>query len=415
MARRPISLIGITRQAFAKTLEQKNIVFERHQGADARELQRDQHSRWRDLIAAIERGLRADVEPNLAAGFAARSQQALQSFDVGVYEEDKEIVVRSEVSILREDAMSHLIPFAEAEPWFALAGVLSTSGDVIMKRAQKEGASPPHEIRTLMSDPRMAIAMHDWIAVSRIFPMIKSVEDEYERAASKVVGEFESNLKRLTAHSKAGADAVADAKVRATEQLRSFEDDAGRLRKEIEGQWEQFHTNATADFEATKKRVTEQSILSGAHSLWRSKARVHGWSFWLGFVALGILVGSAAVTIILYGPAYLASLPRKADGDISYAIVALLTITAIGIGWMLRFLGRFVVDNMVMQADAVQRRTMLQTYLALVGDKEAGMEQADRTLILNAIFRPLPGHQSEDVAPPTLAELVKSAAPVGKG
>lgn len=112
---------------------------------------------------------------------------------------------------------------------------------------------------------------------------------------------------------------------------------------------------------------------------------------------------------ILSGPEFLAKIPKEADGEIPYATVAMLTVCVIAVGWLLRFLGRFVTENMVMQSDASQREVMIRTYLALVGDEHAKMEQADRTLILNAIFRPLPGHQREDVAPPTLVDVVKSA------
>jgi hypothetical protein len=80
----------------------------------------------------------------------------------------------------------------------------------------------------------------------------------------------------------------------------------------------------------------------------------------------------------------------------------------IAIAWVFRMVARWVMSSLTLGDDAEQRRAMLETYFALVGDPNAKMEPSDRILILNAIFRPLPGHQSEDVAPPTLTDLIKS-------
>lgn len=50
---------------------------------------------------------------------------------------------------------------------------------------------------------------------------------------------------------------------------------------------------------------------------------------------------------------------------------------------------------------------MLDTYLFLTGQGQA--QEEHRVLMLNALFRPLPGQAIQDVEPPNWAELMIAA------
>ncbi len=50
---------------------------------------------------------------------------------------------------------------------------------------------------------------------------------------------------------------------------------------------------------------------------------------------------------------------------------------------------------------------MAETFVKLVSE-EAVNDETDRAIILNALFRPLPGTQVEDIQPPSLLDLIKS-------
>ena len=50
---------------------------------------------------------------------------------------------------------------------------------------------------------------------------------------------------------------------------------------------------------------------------------------------------------------------------------------------------------------------MLETYFNLISDPNAKFEDKERSLILKAIFRPLPGQKCDEVNPPTLPDFVK--------
>jgi hypothetical protein len=64
--------------------------------------------------------------------------------------------------------------------------------------------------------------------------------------------------------------------------------------------------------------------------------------------------------------------------------------------WILRVVSRLFHMNVVATADAGERVTMVKTYLALFDEKK--LSEADRILVLQALFRPT--SQTPDESPP---------------
>lgn len=174
-------------------------------------------------------------------------------------------------------------------------------------------------------------------------------------------------------------------------------------------EWQEFVQRSTEEIAAARALARESETLKGAAEIWRGKLVRHTLGFWIGLAALAGAVGGALYSIYLFWPALVAALValKKPDGDVPYGLLVLTLVPIIAVAWILRIFSRWVTSAMTLGEDAEQRRAMLETYFRLVGDPDAKMEQSDRILILNAIFRPLPGHQSEDVAPPTLFDLIK--------
>lgn len=76
--------------------------------------------------------------------------------------------------------------------------------------------------------------------------------------------------------------------------------------------------------------------------------------------------------------------------------------------WALRVVIRYFTRSMMLKDDARMRETMLDTYFTLT---EAGRADADsRPIILNALFRPAPGHGTEGTEPPEVAAYLESLA-----
>lgn len=395
---------AITRSEFASILKENVKRFDPALGADAREAEQLQPARWKDLIRTLERALGAHLDVFAANELQAALQRSLERSKFNVAQLEGAPALRGDIPPLPDDTTGRIKAFVGQNPWFALAGILLSFGGAIQPRKDE----PPFGagIQRLLQDPRLMRSYQEWFEVAGFQPALKDSVEVIVTAARQKVAQLEQDMAWVRS-------LIGDAQKREQEWLAGAISARNDAIANINAAWTEFFAASVEDLEATKRRVTEQTILSNAHDLWSRKAWIHAISFGLGLFLIASVVLVGVFATIEYGPTYIAKLPRKADGEVSYISVATLTMCVIAIGWLLRFVGRYVVEHMVLQADAVQRKTMLQTYLALVGMKEAGMEQADRTLVLNAIFRPLPGHPSDDVAPPTLIEVVKGAS--GKG
>jgi len=101
------------------------------------------------------------------------------------------------------------------------------------------------------------------------------------------------------------------------------------------------------------------------------------------------------------------AIPKDKDGAITYYSLVFFIVPVLAAGWLLRLLSRFINNQMALLDDARHRDVMTKTYLALVSDKQSGVDEKDRLVMLSAIFRPLPGAQIEEIAPPTILDLLK--------
>lgn len=382
-------------QAFLDLLREYEIYFAKDRGADARELAAQQRALWGAIYVNCK-GLLEDENDQI--GQAVRFLFA--EID-GVFERDKpsilpdqEIRVRSPLPLLQVQKMSGLYPFLQTEPFFIFAAIIVETSDTLWVTGEAQLRLAQSSLTRALSDPRLATELANVVS----FRMIQGIADQAHEALQTINSSGDAITSKMN-EALADFGRAKDAELEVV--ARSFE-----ARK---NQFDAFLKNAADSIEAARKQATEAGVLLQATRLWARKAILHGLGFWFGLAVMTGVICTCLYLAYWHAPAFLASLPKKPDGEVTYVTVALLTICAIAAGWLLRFIGRFVAANMVLQTDADQRRVMLQTYLALVGDKDAKMEQADRTLILNAVFRPLPGHQSEDVAPPTLLDLAANA------
>jgi hypothetical protein len=90
--------------------------------------------------------------------------------------------------------------------------------------------------------------------------------------------------------------------------------------------------------------------------------------------------------------------------SITHAISRILFITAplAVVIWVLRAILRRANLNLALAEDAAQRSVMAQTYVNLLTNGDVTEDKDDRKIMLEAIFRPLPGIQEMDTAPPSI-------------
>lgn len=168
-----------------------------------------------------------------------------------------------------------------------------------------------------------------------------------------------------------------------------------------------FIAKKAEEIEAFKRSVGESIRFGDAAELWKEKANSHRWGFYVWFAIFTISAGGVGWYLVSHIKVIADSIPKDKDGALSYSSLIFFIVPVVAFGWVLRLISRFINNQLVLSDDARHRDVMTKTYLALVAEKDSQVDQKDRLVMLNAIFRPLPGAQVEDIAPPTIMDLLK--------
>lgn len=190
-----------------------------------------------------------------------------------------------------------------------------------------------------------------------------------------------------------------------TRQQNEWNDFRTKAKKEM-AELVQAHWNEMARI---KNEYEEELRLRSASSYWKTKEEQHAFAarLWLG------VFGGTAFTLLiaLFGlaPIYLRSLPHNAAGDIGISGLAAVTLPALMILWVMRHLSRLFVTHFHQREDARQRRVLITTYLAL--HNKSAASDAERLLILQALFRPNATKDDDDSAASALFDNLAKAIP----
>jgi hypothetical protein len=145
---------------------------------------------------------------------------------------------------------------------------------------------------------------------------------------------------------------------------------------------------------------------------WRQIARSNNGLVFLYLVLFGALV--AVPSLIIYQnwtavvPA-IESLFAKSQGVLPIGPFLLLLIPAAAFGWFLKHISRLFIQSYALAVDAEHRRSLAITYLGLMDYEKTQINDAERAIILNALFRPPPPYSTDDGPPMGLLDLIKSS------
>ena len=158
--------------------------------------------------------------------------------------------------------------------------------------------------------------------------------------------------------------------------------------------------------ENISKTYDEKLAVQASVVYWKNKAEKHArlatklaWAASLVGISVAILLGFET---------FLAIGPLEKLGDLPVWKGSMLILTAVIGVWAIRILVRLLLSNLHLESDAVERRTMLMTYLALLR-RGQGPDENQRELILQVLFRPsITGIVKDDGMPPILAKWMNS-------
>jgi hypothetical protein len=383
-----------------KVFSTRDARFPLERDAHARELAAGQPRIWNILLGEITREITqgGQGDPALVNALNSLNGQITDRY-FSVVKHPTEFVVHGRIPVLQDtNALTDLT----STPIYLLAAVVVETLDYVWQNWKPSGAAAEPTMLAGFSYMPLLVAITEYTAV------------KLDAASEQDAAQTQEGIAKDVAAAQSTIDLLKEDAARAAQvQSQLFDTrllEAGKKDQEQREQWTVFLHDSQQQVEALKAQMHETNALQTATSVWQHKQTRHRATFGFGLAALALTIAALVALFLLKAPELLAQLPRKSpDNDIPYGVVALCFVPIIAIGWILRIGARWITNSLTLGEDAEQRRAMLDTYFSLVGDPNAKMEETDRILILNAIFRPLPGYQTEDVAPPTLLDLAKDA------
>lgn len=160
--------------------------------------------------------------------------------------------------------------------------------------------------------------------------------------------------------------------------------------RDTRSRWAAQREHLVAGLEALESTYKEKLALMAPVDYWKSKARRHqDAEFWARLFVILFFAISTPATVAMFGFAawYLLRFPTENHHAGLYIIVSAGLATSTGIIlWAGRLLTKLYLSQHHLRQDAEERAVMTTTYLALTSEKAA--DDADRSIILNALFRP---------------------------
>lgn len=184
------------------------------------------------------------------------------------------------------------------------------------------------------------------------------------------------------------------------------------LLKEETQKCEEIRNAAKQSFGLLENVFREKLALLAPVTYWSKKAEKHLYvSIGLG-IAFGLLGGLMAWIVWLALEHFVidfsksSTLPSTAEYW-RYTVPAAIATLFL---WPMRILARMLLSNLHLREDALERVTMVNTYLSLSEGKQ-GLKDDDRKLILEMLFRPsTTGIVQDDATPPSLLTYISKAS-----
>lgn len=190
------------------------------------------------------------------------------------------------------------------------------------------------------------------------------------------------------------------------QQMSSQKSALDEFRTAAENEFKSLVEHSQAQLTNIEKTYDEKLAVQAAVQYWKNKAQSHGSA--ATKLAWACAIVGVIVAVFLGAETFIAIGPLQKVSDLPLWKAAMLLLTAIIGVWSIRILVRLLLSNLHLKADAVERRTMLLTYLALLR-RGQGPKEEQRELILQILFRPSStGIIKDDALPPIVAQWLNS-------
>jgi hypothetical protein len=204
----------------------------------------------------------------------------------------------------------------------------------------------------------------------------------YKTAYERVLTEFSSKLDaRLEDFEEKNAE-LSEANANIKREV----DEQGRHSLTTKEAWAAWVSEAKQEAKDIKSLYETFTALNSSGEYWREREY---WSRISSAGAFGAFATAAGVTgwfLVHYALTFKVWLVGP-DGKIDLGAVLLLSPLVVIVLWLFRMVARLYTVGITETVDAGQRRVMLRTFLALMKDPNSKVTDAERVLILQALFR----------------------------
>ncbi|MCZ7934651.1 DUF6161 domain-containing protein [Agrobacterium leguminum] len=204
-----------------------------------------------------------------------------------------------------------------------------------------------------------------------------------------------------------------------SEKVLKIETEVTFQQKNLEAITESIVTNKE-NVNAFANAVREELKTSTTKELWRNRGDTAEKSFWMSAGIVAFLIIAPLILLFFCGAqinegffkltnaSFIGLGENPTAIQVTAATVGRLVLITAPLAlyfWAIKLIVRFNTRCMILMDDARQRHTTMDTYFHLI--ERNGATPEERGLMLNALFRPLPGQGQENVEPPNFMELVK--------
>jgi len=224
--------------------------------------------------------------------------------------------------------------------------------------------------------------------------------------------------------SRAHAQSIAENRLNSKAYLDEHKEFVSKARRRLVGEIRTHRLtikNERAEMDNLRDTYHNRLALEGPLEYWGKQQKKHGLFATLFFVSFVLLLISGGLAIIWLSVEILQA--HGANGDALTGLgkfliseqMMLERITTVGLlftlfAWLLRVISRLMMSNSHRAADAGERKTMIQTFLALL-EKGDAIDESDRHLVLKAVFRPgSTGLIKGDAIPSQLVNIMSGKA-----
>ncbi|MCK1640467.1 hypothetical protein IVA95_23495 [Bradyrhizobium sp. 157] len=155
-----------------------------------------------------------------------------------------------------------------------------------------------------------------------------------------------------------------------------------------------------------RNQLTIQEPAVSWEKITAQKAKL--WRLWLGIFAL-MVIAPIIVAIAQWESVSgaVSKLTANSNGTFSIAGLAVVSIPALFYAWLLKNVSRVFIQNLNLADDADHRRSLALTYMGLLENAKRETTDAERAIVLNALFRPIPPQTNDEGPPAGVIDLIK--------